>query len=92
MWIGRERFAGGRQHSDYRLIEPAAHLLHDLRGVQVGTHGVECDTRFRTPHFGLKKCGYEGGCHVSECFALLLLADAFNRLGHRDEVTLQGRP
>jgi len=37
-----------------------------------------------------RKCGYESRRHVSERFALLFLADPFDGLGDRDEVTLQG--
>jgi len=47
-----ERFRGGCQHSDDRLLN-GCHLLHDPGCVHVGTNGVEGDTRFRAPHFGL---------------------------------------
>jgi len=90
LWVGRERFLGGRQHPDDRLIEPGSHLLRDPRSVHVGAYRVESDTRLRVPHFGLKKCGNESSRHFSEGFTLLFLANKFDGLGDRDKMTLQG--
>jgi hypothetical protein len=88
--IGRERVAGGLQHSHDRLIESESQLLHDLGSVHVGAYGVESDTRLRIAHLGFKKCGDHSCPHLLETLPFLFAAGSFDCFDNLIEVPLQG--
>ena len=71
-------------------METDAHLLRDFRSVDVGADGVKSDTGLGVAHFGLEKCGDEGGGHLAEGFTLLLPAGAFDSFGDFGKVAFQG--